>query len=249
MTGALPALGEILREAGQRARHIRAHQFHVETKPDGSLVTDADRAVETLLREHLPQLAPDTTVWGEEFGIDPVGPNGRWAVDPIDGTSNFAFGGPLWGVSAALVVGDDIPLAGIYLPDLEEMYLGDSVSAWLNERRLDPIPPGPIQPSQLVAYGTWVSHGYGPLLPGQMRLSGAFVIDGAFTATQRVRATVAARERLYDAAACIALIRALDGEVVYTDGEPFDVSEVDNGERIPGPWIMGPRETGLRFDR
>src|SRR5687767_7981513 len=62
----LAALAAIVSEAGQLAQQERARMVS-ELKPDGTVVTNADREVETFLRRRLPELVPGTGVWGEEF--------------------------------------------------------------------------------------------------------------------------------------------------------------------------------------
>ena len=69
----------------------------VETKPDLTPVTDADKAVEKKIREVLAAQRPDDLVVGEEFGTpDLTGDKYYWVIDPIDGTKNFLRGIPTW---------------------------------------------------------------------------------------------------------------------------------------------------------
>jgi histidinol-phosphatase len=79
---------------------FRAADLRVETKPDLTPVTDADRAVERMLRDRIARDRPGEGVLGEEEGDDggPV----RWIVDPIDGTKNFSRGIPVWSSLIAL---------------------------------------------------------------------------------------------------------------------------------------------------
>jgi histidinol-phosphatase len=75
----------------------------VTTKPDNTPVTDADRAVETAIREALGTHRSSDGLVGEEFGSD-KGSSGRyWVIDPIDGTKNFMRGVPTWATLIALV--------------------------------------------------------------------------------------------------------------------------------------------------
>ena len=75
----------------------------ITTKPDNTPVTDADRAVETAIREALDTYRSDDGLVGEEFGSD-KGSSGRyWVIDPIDGTKNFMRGVPTWATLIALV--------------------------------------------------------------------------------------------------------------------------------------------------
>ncbi len=71
-----------------------AADLRVETKPDLTPVTDADRAVERALREHIEAVRPGDTVFGEEEGG--AGGVTGWVIDPIDGTRNFTRGVPVW---------------------------------------------------------------------------------------------------------------------------------------------------------
>jgi histidinol-phosphatase len=79
---------------------FRASDLRVETKPDLTPVTDADRAAERLLRERIARDRPGESVLGEEEGDD--GGSIRWIVDPIDGTRNFSRGIPAWATLIAL---------------------------------------------------------------------------------------------------------------------------------------------------
>jgi histidinol-phosphatase len=80
----------------------------ITTKPDNSPVTDADRAVETAIRQALATHRPDDGLLGEEFGSDITGAKRYWIIDPIDGTKNFMRGVPTWACLIALVeVADD----------------------------------------------------------------------------------------------------------------------------------------------
>ena len=81
----------------------QAQDLVITTKPDNTPVTDADRAVETAIREALAIHRNTDGLVGEEFGSD-KGTSGRyWVIDPIDGTKNFMRGVPTWATLIALV--------------------------------------------------------------------------------------------------------------------------------------------------
>jgi histidinol-phosphatase len=83
--------------------HFRAADLLVEHKADRSEVTEADRGSEAAIRARLTETRPDHAVLGEEEGlIGPVGARARWIVDPIDGTSNYVKGIPIWATLIAL---------------------------------------------------------------------------------------------------------------------------------------------------
>jgi histidinol-phosphatase len=83
----------------------------VESKPDLTPVSDADRAVEEAIRARLAVERPDDAISGEEFGSGGGGPY-RWVIDPIDGTKNFVRDVPVWATLIALLDGDD-PVVGV----------------------------------------------------------------------------------------------------------------------------------------
>ena len=89
-----------------------ALDLRVDTKPDLTPVTDADRAVETELREVLGRERPDDSVVGEEFGGTTTFSGRQWIIDPIDGTKNFVRGVPVWASLIALLE-DGVPSVGV----------------------------------------------------------------------------------------------------------------------------------------
>ncbi len=248
MTDRLAELGRLATEAGAIAQKARSELVR-ELKADGSIVTNGDKTVELWLRERLTKLVEGTTVWGEEFGFEDAGPGGRWLVDPIDGTSNFAYGSPLWGVSIALEIGGRLRLGAVALPDLGELYLAeDGGGAYLDGAAMAPIAPGPIHPYELTSYNEWVVEAVSGDIPGKQRVSGAFVIDGTFVARGRYRALVGRREKLYDVAACVLIARELGADVRYVDGAPFEERDLLHDQRIGRSWGIFPKDCGWTAD-
>lgn len=237
-------LGGILLRAGELARTLRP-ELTATLKPDGSIVTNVDVAVEEMLRAELVELEPETNVWGEELGLEPEGPRGVWAVDPIDGTSNFRFGSPLWGISVGLIRQERAIIGGIYLPDLDELYLAaEGKGTTMNGKKLPMIPPGAPRPEELISYGDYV--GRMPIkIVGKQRTAGAFVIDGAWVATQRYRGLVGRNERLYDIAAALVMCRELGADVRMLDNTPFEERDYMQNQKISAPWIIYPADSGL----
>jgi histidinol-phosphatase len=81
---------------------FRSQTLAVERKRDGSEVTAADRAAEAAIRDRVAAARPDHGVFGEEFGRSGEGSPWQWIVDPIDGTSGFVRGIPVWATLIAL---------------------------------------------------------------------------------------------------------------------------------------------------
>ncbi|HEV7754559.1 MAG TPA: histidinol-phosphatase [Mycobacteriales bacterium] len=92
---------------------FKALDLRIDTKPDLTPVSDADRAVEEAIRSTLGRARPRDAVLGEEFGSSgSTGATRRWIVDPIDGTKNYIRGVPVWATLIALLDGDQ-PVAGL----------------------------------------------------------------------------------------------------------------------------------------
>lgn len=95
---------------------ISFDRFHavdlvVSMKPDMTHVTDADRAVESAIRESITTNLPRDAIYGEEFGTLGDSPR-QWIIDPIDGTANFVRGVPVWSTLIALAV-NGVPVLGV----------------------------------------------------------------------------------------------------------------------------------------
>ncbi|WP_372595169.1 histidinol-phosphatase [Actinotalea sp.] len=102
---------------GLTMSRFRAQDLMVETKPDTTPVTDADRGAEDVVRSQLARTRPRDAVVGEEMGTTGHGAR-RWVVDPIDGTKNFVRGVPVWATLIALLDGDEVVLGLVSAPAL-----------------------------------------------------------------------------------------------------------------------------------
>ena len=105
---------ELLKELAHASDEIsfdrfQAQDLQIETKPDATPVTDADRAVEQKIRSILAASRPSDKIVGEEFGSPESIANGEryWVIDPIDGTKNFLRGVPIWATLIGLVYRDE----------------------------------------------------------------------------------------------------------------------------------------------
>lgn len=96
---------------GISSAHFRERGLHIDTKPDRTFVTEADLAIERAIREALAVERPGDGILGEEYGTE--GDTARqWILDPIDGTSNYLRGVPVWGTLIALAE-DGKPVVGV----------------------------------------------------------------------------------------------------------------------------------------
>ena len=115
--------------------HYRSN-LAVETKPDGSPVTVADRAAEAAARDWVNRFYPQDGLLGEEFGAERPEAVRRWVIDPIDGTKTFVRGTPLWGSLVALCEGDRVLAGAAYFPAIGEIIAAaPGEGCWWNDSR------------------------------------------------------------------------------------------------------------------
>ena len=110
----------------------RAADLRIDTKADSSPVTEADEAIEAMIRARLAKVRPGDAVLGEEGGSTGEG-GWRWIVDPIDGTRNYARGVPVWATLLSLREGDDEVCAVVSAPALRRRWWAlRGAGAWCN---------------------------------------------------------------------------------------------------------------------
>lgn len=237
----------LVKEAGEIAQKLR-EGIETSSKPDGSIVTNADRAVETFLRDQLLALTPGAGFWGEEFGYSEPTDAGFWVLDPIDGTSNFASRQPLWGVTCGFLVNGRTQIGVVVMPDLRmELIAERGKGAFLNGDPLPPIPTGEIGPTELMGHGDSRA-ALQNVSPGKMRHLGAYCVEVAFVATQQLRALTTGRVRLYDCAGGNLICQELGAEIREIDGTPWHEGDWQKPERCR-PFYVGPRESNFPFGK
>jgi myo-inositol-1(or 4)-monophosphatase len=129
----------VVREAGQMAldRYRRRESLAIERKGRQDFVSEADKACEAFVAEALLRAFPEDAFLGEEGGLQNEGGAATWIIDPIDGTSNFIAGIPIWCVSLGLVIGNQAVLGVVYNPATEELYAARAgEGAYLNGKRI-----------------------------------------------------------------------------------------------------------------
>jgi histidinol-phosphatase len=100
-----------------------AIDLKIETKPDLTPVSDADKSVEEKLRNLISKYSPSDSIIGEEFGHD-GGSNREWILDPIDGTKNFVRGVPFWGTLIGLRVDGEMTTGMVSAPAIGRRWFG-----------------------------------------------------------------------------------------------------------------------------
>src|SRR3972149_11070792 len=105
-------------EAGRITLKYFQGRFAVDTNPDSSFVTVADREAESFVRGAIESRFPGDGIIGEEFGEVRPEARRRWIIDPIDGTFAFVHGVPFYGVLIGVGEGGGPRLGGLHLPPL-----------------------------------------------------------------------------------------------------------------------------------
>ncbi len=206
----------------------------VETKPDLTPVSDADRAVERLVREQLAEVRPADAVHGEEYGGGAAADVGRvWVVDPIDGTKNFVRGVPVWATLLALLI-DGVPVVGVVsAPALgRRWWASTGGGSWaggslVSTRRIAVSGVARIEDASVSGSdhdeweGVGLAKGYADLLDQAWRTRGygdfwshLLVAEGA------VDIAVEAELALWDVAALIPVVQEAGGRITGRDGGP-----------------------------
>ena len=127
----------IAREAGALLLHHFHQRVKIEYKGDVDLVTVADRASEKLIVERLRATWPDHDIVGEEGTRHESGAEYRWYIDPLDGTTNFAHGYPVFCVSMGLRRGEEMIAGVLYDPTRDELFAAENgEGAYLNGQRI-----------------------------------------------------------------------------------------------------------------
>ncbi|MBD2764657.1 histidinol-phosphatase [Kocuria sp. cx-455] len=120
---------------GLTMRRFKAQDLHVETKPDLTPVTDADREAESVIRSQLGRVRNRDAVIGEEFGTTGSGSR-KWVIDPIDGTKNFVRGVPVWATLIGLVEDDQVVAGVVSAPALNRRWWAAAGSGAFTGRSL-----------------------------------------------------------------------------------------------------------------
>jgi histidinol-phosphatase len=202
--------------------------FEVRQKPDSTPVTEADLAVEAMVRERIAEEFPGDAVLGEEAGRS--GSGGRvWVIDPIDGTKNFAAGIQIWATLLALVVDDDPVVGVVGAPALDERYgAAAGAGAMLNGERIRVSDRSSLKEA-LVSFagmGDWRTGPFGAGFDALTTAAGRTRGFGDFwghVLVARGAADVMIEESLatWDWAALAAVVREAGGRMTQLDGSPL----------------------------
>ncbi len=231
-------MSAIAREAGALLLDSFQRRIGFEYKGDVDLVTAADRASEKLITEHIRKQWPTHDLMGEEGATRETGSDYRWYIDPLDGTTNFAHGFPVFCVSLALEFKGERIAGVLYDPTRDELFAAEKGSgAFLNDRpmhvskvdRIEECLAGTGFPSHkrhknpnIHFYHEITLHTHG------VRRAGSAALDLGFVAAGRLDAFWEFNLNPWDTAAGVLLVQEAGGRVTDMSG---------------GPWQLNSRET------
>lgn len=209
---------------------FRSADLTIETKPDRTFVTDADKAVELALRERIEAERPGDSFFGEESGRAERGER-RWILDPIDGTSNFLRGVPNWATLIALEVAGEPTVGVVSAPGFGARWWAETGSgAWGQQIGSDPRQlrvsgvsdlehaslsfqsieqwdlAGYLQPLIELSRAVWRDRAYGDMWSYMLLAEGLVDIVAEFDV------------KPYDLAALVPIVREAGGQFTDIDG-------------------------------
>jgi len=256
-TDFLAPMQELAREAGSLLMTFFG-KVAIEYKGDADLVTKADRASEKLIVERIRKQWPDHDLVGEEGSRTETGADFRWYIDPLDGTTNFAHGYPVFCVSLGLDYKGERFAGVIYDPTRDEMFAAQKgKGAQLNGRTIH-VSPTPRVAESILATGfpshkrhknpnihfyhqiTLRSHG--------VRRAGSAALDLCYVACGRYDGFWEFNLNPWDTAAGVIICQEAGGTVTNFSGAPFSI---DSAQVLASNGLLHPellKEFAAIFD-
>jgi myo-inositol-1(or 4)-monophosphatase len=229
----LDQLSALVRQAAQEELLPRFHRVARSVKADGSILTEADLAIDRRLKSELAEHWPAVEFLSEEMDSaeqhnlahDHSRP--LWCVDPLDGTSNFAAGLPFYSVSLALLVDGRPQLGVVYDPSRDECFAAErGQGAWLNQHRLGPKPAGiPLRRALALVDFKRLSQDLAQRLVreppyGSQRNFGSSALEWAWIAAGRGHVYLHGGQKLWDYAAGSLILSEAGGHSMSLDRQP-----------------------------
>lgn len=205
--------------------------IHASSKPDRTVVTEADLAADKLITNAIHKQYPQDEIISEESSHHLANNHSPiWIIDPLDGTTNFSLGLSIWGVSIARLVDGYPELGVLYFPLINELYTAERCSgASLNNNSIAVRAPDPTQPMSFFACCSRSFRYYNISIPYKPRIMGS----GAYTFCMVARGAALlgfdAAPKIWDLAAAWLLVEEAGGKIAAFEGSPpFPISPQDD---------------------
>lgn len=226
---------EIVLQAGAIQLSGRGAGLRIEKKGAIDLVTEVDRECERVCRAIIAERFPSHDVLAEEFSADPLEAarsTHRWVFDPLDGTTNYAHGLPIFCASLALEIEGEAVVAAIYDPTRQELFTAErGGGAYLNGAPIQPSTTGILLDALLVTGFPYDVHVrrtplvemFGAFLGSAraVRRLGSAALDLCYVACGRFDGFWEEHLKPWDVAAGALIVSEAGGRVTGMDGAPF----------------------------
>jgi myo-inositol-1(or 4)-monophosphatase len=237
-----PVTREELESIAARAGEIALQHFRrvaPERKSDRSLVTSADREVEAFITTALGEAWPGVGIVGEEGTARAGVGDGRFVIDPIDGTSGFVAGLPTWCVCIGLIH-DGQPRAGVvHFPCTGERYSAVGGDAWWNGTLLAPLDDAAPAGDPFIVAHSWAHRRHHLDRIGKLRSLGSAAYHTVLVARGAARAALLGRVRVWDLAGAGAVLSAVHGRLELLDGRALAIADLLDGQRAADDVVAG----------
>ncbi|HWI17331.1 MAG TPA: inositol monophosphatase family protein [Vicinamibacterales bacterium] len=224
-------------EAVVRAGDLQMAKFgtgiRVEKKGAIDLVTEVDVEVERMFRALVAERFPDHDVLAEELGGGQKGASHRWVFDPLDGTTNFAHGVPIFCASLGLEIDGQAAVAAVYDPNRKELFTAEAgIGSWLNGHPLKVSATDSVLESMLVTGFPYNVHQkadeylktFSDVLKQAraVRRLGSAAIDICWVAAGRMDGFWEASLKPWDTCAAALILKEAGGKVTGMDGKTWE---------------------------
>jgi myo-inositol-1(or 4)-monophosphatase len=228
---------EVALEAARMAGGVLRDGFGVRTeikyKGEVDLVTETDERAEEVIREVLLGAYPSYGVLGEEGGETAGDEDARWIVDPLDGTTNFAHGLPMFAVSIALEKAGEVILGVVHDPIRNETFVAErGQGARLNDEGIGVSETGELVRALVVTGFPYDRHevpeavelfGRFSVRAQGMRRLGSAALDLCYVAAGRLDAYYERGIHAWDVAAAGLVLEEAGGKITDYEGRPFEL--------------------------
>ena len=217
--------------AGEAIRPLFRGQWTQERKPDASYVTEADQAAEAAMRAIIESEWPDDGIIGEEYGNRNPAAARQWVLDPIDGTTSFIAGRPIFGTLIALMEGGWPILGVIDQPVLRERWVGrvgNGTTFNGAPARAAPCPDladavlGTTSPHQFAGEQVDAFMGLAKAVAERKIVYGGDCYNYGLVASGHLDVVCEAGLKLYDYAALVPVVEGAGGTMSDWQGEPLN---------------------------
>lgn len=230
---------ELARAAGKRLLGWFGNT-EVHMKSDGTTLTQADTAVDAFICAEITTNFPDDLIISEEMNHSHYPDNEYvWVIDPLDGSTNFSQGLPLWGVSIALLEHGQPSIAVLYFPVFDMLcHAIAGAGAFEDRHSISARRPGEVARHSIFTCSAGAERHYWPRLRAKRRTFGSTIYELYLVARGQALFSIVPEPKVWDLAAAWLLIGEAGGVIDTLDGSvPFPLKGAENYSRPHFPLL------------